>query len=266
MVQITAQTTEFCRTQAARFDRERFLIALSVPKALRGEVLTLLAFNIELAQCALAVSDPMLGIIRLAWWREVLDEIYGNAQVRNHPVAVELERTVRAHNLPRELLEPMIEARSLDLEAVPYGTLDGMQDYCRQTSGLLAQACMRACGESDTQHAKTLGTVWGVLGQLRNVGFQAGRQRCVLPEALLNAHGLETDVSHWPHHPQALQATAREIAAALRPQLEPYDLPPMLRAYRTACLHYLNIVEKHDPLQLLPTTGRARLALKLLFA
>jgi NADH dehydrogenase [ubiquinone] 1 alpha subcomplex assembly factor 6 len=58
-----------------RHDRDRFLTTLFAPAAERQALLALYAFNHEVAKTREVVSEPMLGRIRLQWWRDSLDQI-----------------------------------------------------------------------------------------------------------------------------------------------------------------------------------------------
>ncbi len=53
-------------------DPDRFFCTLFAPPAKREALFALYAFNHELARVAESVSEPMLGEIRLQWWREAL--------------------------------------------------------------------------------------------------------------------------------------------------------------------------------------------------
>ena len=69
-----------------RADRDRFLCALAAPSHLRPDLITLYAFNAELAGIADKVSEPMLGLIRLQWWRDALRDIAAGHAHRHHLV------------------------------------------------------------------------------------------------------------------------------------------------------------------------------------
>ncbi len=58
--------------QLRALDRDRFVTALFAPPAARDELIALYSFNLELARIAEQVSEPMIGEIRLAWWREAV--------------------------------------------------------------------------------------------------------------------------------------------------------------------------------------------------
>ena len=66
----------YCGAEVHRHDPDRFLAALYATPAQRESLLTLYAFNLEIAKVRESVSEPMLGEIRLQWWREALEEAY----------------------------------------------------------------------------------------------------------------------------------------------------------------------------------------------
>ena len=58
-----------------RVDPDRWLSSRFVADAAaRADVIALYAYDHELARAPRVASNPLLGEIRLAWWREMLDE------------------------------------------------------------------------------------------------------------------------------------------------------------------------------------------------
>ena len=95
-----------------RHDPDRWLATRFIAdRAERADVIALYAFNYELARVVGAVSNPLMGEIRLAWWSEAIDEIYTGRPVRRHPVTEAMAGAIRRRSLPRELLDAMVEAR-----------------------------------------------------------------------------------------------------------------------------------------------------------
>src|SRR5829696_7494880 len=68
-------------------DRDRFQTALFAPAGRREALFALYAFNYEVARVRESVTQPMLGHIRLQWWREVVGAAYAGGPVREHVVA-----------------------------------------------------------------------------------------------------------------------------------------------------------------------------------
>ena len=75
-----------CLSLLREGDRDRYLCALLAPDQARGSLASLYAFNLELARVRELVSEPMLGEVRMQWWKDLLDgETHGDAS--GHPVA-----------------------------------------------------------------------------------------------------------------------------------------------------------------------------------
>ena len=55
-----------------RHDRDRYQTALFAPADRREAIFALYAFNYEIARVREIVTQPMLGQIRLQWWREIV--------------------------------------------------------------------------------------------------------------------------------------------------------------------------------------------------
>ena len=64
-----------CARLVRRYDNDRYLTALFAKADRREALFALAAFNLEVAKIPEVVSEPMLGEMRLQWWREVIDEI-----------------------------------------------------------------------------------------------------------------------------------------------------------------------------------------------
>lgn len=125
-----------------RVDPDRWLSSRFVgDPRLRADVIAIYAYDHELARAPKVASNPLLGEIRLAWWREVLDEIYEARHVRHHPTAQALAEVVARHNLPRPPLEAMIDARYRELDTTPMSK-DEAVSWAFSTSGAAAQAAI----------------------------------------------------------------------------------------------------------------------------
>ena len=105
-----SESDEFCGGLVGQRDRDRYLATLYAPSAIRAAMHAVNAFDIELMQVVRTTTEPMLGEIRLAWWRERLQSIASDAPVPGQPVI----RSLAAHVIPRRLapvdLEPLEDA------------------------------------------------------------------------------------------------------------------------------------------------------------
>ena len=190
-----------------RHDPDRFLTALFAPPPKRDTLLLLYAFNHELARAREVVSEPMLALIRLQWWREVIE-----GERKRHELATPLSDALDLGQLDRGDLLAMLNAR--DLEAEP-----SMPDratflrYLDGTAGTLAVAAARLLGAEEPEQVRASGRAYGMAGQLRSVVALASQGRCQLPEDLLKAQGICIhDVIAEPHS-DALRPVVTQLAA-----------------------------------------------------
>src|SRR3984957_11908633 len=169
-----------------RNDPDRFLTALFAPPDRREALLLLYAFNHELARAREVVSQPTLALIRLHWWREVIE-----GARRRHEVAGPLGDALDAGLFDAADLAAMIDGREAEAEpAMP--TLAAWHAYLRATAGGVAVAAGRLLGADAAmlERLRVLGTAYGMAGQLRSVAALARHGRCMLPEDVLAKHGL----------------------------------------------------------------------------
>ncbi|WP_031555093.1 squalene/phytoene synthase family protein [Parvularcula oceani] len=88
-----------------------------VPGGRRGGALAILALTEELANIPARVSEPMLGAIRFQWWREALEEVFGPAPVRKHPLAQALDAAFARTPGLRAPLEALVDGAETALGA-----------------------------------------------------------------------------------------------------------------------------------------------------
>lgn len=135
-------------------DRDRWLACLYAPASARPALIALFALDCELAQLVASTTDAMLGEIRLAWWRERLQELdAGKAP------AQPLLGALLAHARPAISGADLagLEDRWLALigsDAVPPAHIDG--------GGLLFALAAKLLG-GDEAMAQGMGRAW-VLG------------------------------------------------------------------------------------------------------
>jgi NADH dehydrogenase [ubiquinone] 1 alpha subcomplex assembly factor 6 len=167
----------YCATEARRNDWERFMCALFAPSEARASLFSLIAFNSELARTRDVVSQPLLGQIRLQWWRDAIAAIYGeappSAATATHPILVPLARTIATYRLDRALFDAMIDARSDELdEGGLVGAVDVL-DYLLASCGNLArlQIAVIANGAAPSTDsivaAEHANVAWGLIELVR---------------------------------------------------------------------------------------------------
>ena len=181
---------ESCRRIAERHDRERYLTALFARPQTQPALFVLLAANHEIAKTAEVVSEPMIGAIRLQWWRDSLDGIEAGAP-RKHEVVTPLADLIQESPDLLSDLRSLIAAREADLEGEAPPDLAGLIEYADGTGGNLHRALARVLG-GEAELGGRIGRVWAVTGLMRGLPHLIRAGRRPIPRALLE----ENDLSH----------------------------------------------------------------------
>jgi len=152
-----------------RADEDRWLASRFAPEAVRPKLEALYALNAEIARTAQVVSQPAIGDIRLAWWREAIGEIYDDKPVRAHPALAAFAEAQSTTAWPRVLLEQLIEARGADLETHPFSDWGAFDAYVDATAGNVMRLALVACGVSvGEQLIGAAARAWGYAGIARS--------------------------------------------------------------------------------------------------
>ncbi len=217
----------YCAVQVRAHDRDRYLTATLAPADRREALFALYAFNIEVARTREVVSEPMVGQIRLQWWREAIAGIYADS-LRAHEVVRPLAAAVERYDLSREHFERLIEAREFDLGEDPPASLDELTDYVEATSSSvtrLALEILGAGGEAASEAAHHAGIAWALSGLLRAVVFHARSKRQYLPADLMRAAGADPNDLFELRGSPALSDVVRTVADHAREHLHRACLP-----------------------------------------
>jgi phytoene synthase len=177
-----------------RHDPDRYFSALFAPAELRPHLLTLYAFNHEIARVAETVRQPLMGEIKLEWWRETLQGARDGTP-RNHVVARALAELLAVRQLPAELFDALFEARRFDSSDETFADWTALETYCDATSGnLMRLAASLLDGRDDGDAlAREAGIAYAMAGLIRALPFHAARHKVYLPQDLLAAVGLSPE-------------------------------------------------------------------------
>ena len=195
-----------CATLVRRRDRDRYLATLYAPAAARPALFALHALDIELLSVVESTTEPMLGQIRLAWWREQLQALdSGTAPAQ--PTLAALAAEVLPRGISGASLEPLEDA-SLALFD------DDLDAHSAARATLFAAALRVLIASPDAalaDAAATAGIGWALV--------DAGRQGRALTPAQLDRAAEALAPRRVPAAARPLFATAalaRADIAALR--------------------------------------------------
>ena len=151
-----------------RVDPDRWLSSRFVANAsTRADVIALYAYDHELARAPQVASNPLLGEIRLSWWREVLDEAFDGRPARPHPTVQALVGVIARRGLSRGPLEAMIDARYRELDATPMTELEAL-DWARDCGGQAAAVAAEILdADGHAEFALAAGSAWALSYRIR---------------------------------------------------------------------------------------------------
>ena len=212
-----------CAAELRRHDPDRFLTALFAPAERREALFAIYAFNLEVARAREAVSEPMLGRIRLQWWREAIEGIYAG-RPRRHYVVDPLSEAVARHGLSRDSFDRLIDSREADMEGEGPATLAALRAYAEGSSASLVQLalevlCKGAPAAALRESGRRVGIAWALIGLLRAVPFHARARRLYLPAELIETAGLKRGDLFELRSTPALAEIVRRIAEEARREL-----------------------------------------------
>jgi phytoene synthase len=181
--------------EAARAgEPDRYLAALLAPPPEREALLALAAYAAELARIPLlVVREPMMGAIRLQWWRDALALAEGERA--GHAVADAVRRAARRYGLDAPLLETPIDARALELGGGPFAGERELGDFLRGTEGTLFALAARVLGHLPADAGLeaacgAAGQAYGMARLLFSLPHSLAQGRLPIPQADMTRAGV----------------------------------------------------------------------------
>ncbi len=203
-------------------DRNRYLAALFMPEDKRAHVFALYAFNAEISRIARQVSEPQLAEIRLQWWFDAIDGIYGG-EPQSHPVAVALAQAIKVGDLPRHALVNLAKAHQFDFYSDPMPDPTALEAYLGETHSALikmsamildqdaALECDEACGLA--------GVAYGLCEVLQQLPRAQRLQQCFLPQVWLAQRGLQASDIYAAENDAAMSVVLAEMRTLAKKRL-----------------------------------------------
>jgi phytoene synthase len=234
-----------------RHDRDRYQTVLFAPAARREALFALYAFNYEIARVRESVTQPMLGQIRLQWWRENIAAAFEGGPVRHHPVAEALAAVIGEFRLTRDHFERLIDARETDLADEPAASLAALEDYAEASSARLIYLALEVLGVHEPaarEAGRHIGIAYALAGLLRLLPF---RTRPIIPAGMSIETGVGELSAAASQHLDAARIHRKTIPRSAIPALLPAIIAQrfLTRLKRAGCDAFDPALLNPDPLQ-----------------
>ena len=220
---LTAEITA-CAQLVERGDPDRFIASMAAPPAVRRVLFPLYAFNLEVSRAPWLTQEPMIGEMRLQWWRDALDEIAQGGPVRRHEVATPLASVLSAQ--ATEPLDALILARRWDLYREPFEDEAAFTAYIEATAAGPLHAAALSLGAAPVEVLADAGFALGLANWFRAIPALEAAGRFPLPDG----------------RPEAVRALALQglerlaRARARRAEVSPEVAPVLLSAWQAGAI------------------------------
>ncbi|XP_004697524.1 NADH dehydrogenase (ubiquinone) complex I, assembly factor 6 isoform X1 [Echinops telfairi] len=185
----------YCLELLRRRDYESYLCSLLLPAESRRAAFALRAFNVELAQVKDSVSEKPIGLMRMQFWKTTVEDLYQD-NPPHQPVALELWKAIKRHNLTKRWLLRIIDEREKNLDDKVYRNIQELETYAENTQSSLLYLTLEILGIKDlhADHAAShIGKAQGIVTCLRATPYHGSRRKVFLPMDICMLHGVSQE-------------------------------------------------------------------------
>ena len=218
--------SQYCTDQVRKFDRDRFLCSLFAPSSVRADLCALYAFNLDVGNIVVTTTEPLIGLMRLQWWRDTLDAVFqGNKAPVGSPVAERLAQVIQQHNLSRACLDDILDVRSEGLEAQVFAD-EAALDRRAEADVTVTCLALNILGVDDAisiAAGRHVGLAWGTLGLARSFPYRHQAGWHPFPQTwsedtatVSPAAGTRITDNKWPALTERLAARVKDHLSAAR--------------------------------------------------
>ncbi|XP_040828539.1 NADH dehydrogenase (ubiquinone) complex I, assembly factor 6 isoform X1 [Ochotona curzoniae] len=190
-----AGSEHYCLELLRKRDYEGYLCSLLLPAKSRSSAFALRAFNVELAQVKDSISEKAIGLMRMQFWKKTVEDIYHD-NPPPQPVAIELWKAVKRHNLTKRWLMNIIDEREKNLDDKAYRNIQELENYAENTQSALLYLILETLGVKDlhADHAAShIGKAQGIVTCLRATPYHGSRRKVFLPMDICMLHGVSQE-------------------------------------------------------------------------
>jgi 15-cis-phytoene synthase len=239
------------RVAARAFEIDRYLSALLAPAAARDDLIALAAFAGEITRIPLFVTEPMMGRIRLQWWREAIE----NGADGGNPIASALIAAAHRHKFEVSELIRFIDAYETTLDEAPFTDDQALRGHFAATEGVLLSCAVKVLGpaselaaKSDPEDYIAANNAYGLARLLAELPVTLAAGQVLIPRDRLSANHLSpaTVMAAAAGNTPQWRALLRDLTSEARQhhQGSVATLAALPRTHRAALFH-LALVEPY---------------------
>ncbi|KAL1775606.1 NADH dehydrogenase (ubiquinone) complex I, assembly factor 6 isoform X1 [Sigmodon hispidus] len=205
----------YCLELLRKRDYESYLCSLLLPAECRSSVSALRAFNVELAQVKDSVSEKTIGLMRMQFWKKAVEDMYHD-NPPHQPVAIELWKAIKSHNLTKRWLMRIIDEREKNLDDKAYQSVQELENYSEHTQSSLLYLILEVLGVKDlhADHAAShIGKAQGIVTCLRATPYHSSRRKVFLPMDVCVQHGVSQEDLIRRNHDKNVRDVIYDIAS-----------------------------------------------------
>lgn len=127
-------------------------------------------------------------------WRRHLDDALRGTY--HHPLHAAFHCTVVRYEIPRRYLDDVLDGIGMDLDTEHYATFADLYPYCYRVASAVGLCCIHIWGfrgKEALPYAEAAGVAFQLTNILRDLGEDAARGRCYLPQEDLLRFGYPED-------------------------------------------------------------------------
>jgi phytoene synthase len=176
---------------------DRYLAALLAPEPKRQALLAMAAFAAEVARIPLAVREPVMGEVRLQWWRDALST--SGESCTGSDVADAARAVARSDPRLALLLHAIIDGHAAQLDAEGLAGDDAFWEFVWRTEGAqfaAAALVLGGSGDPSARAARVAGEAYGVARILFSLHRSLAAGRIPLSQSRLASAGITADALH----------------------------------------------------------------------
>ncbi|KAF7549629.1 hypothetical protein G7046_g8281 [Stylonectria norvegica] len=170
----------YCLTQLQNSDHDAHLIRRFVPTPVQDTYAALRTLNLELVRLPELVSNPTIGMLRMKFWQDSVDQTFAGRPPRE-PICILLDKALkdleeRAGSGTKKSMKfwvsRLVKTREKHMSNRPYGTLSSLEDYAENTYSTLMYATLASMPmrSMHVDHlASHIGKACGIVAVLRGI-------------------------------------------------------------------------------------------------